>query len=57
MATFRNIKLKNGIEGCFIINKDRRIQISKTTTKAMFPDAETIAEGSTGCIKRRQKQI
>ena len=85
MATFRNVKLKNGIEDCFIINMNglyvrcveaknvafvevmlegessenniRRIEISKTTAKAMFPDAEDIATNSTRNFVRRQKQI
>ena len=85
MATFRNVKLKNGPEDCFVINMNgfnvrcveasnvdhvevmlegeasqtniRRIEISKTTAKAMFPDAEDIAAGSTMNFERRQKQI
>ena len=35
----------------------RRIEISKTSAKAMFPDPEDILSGSTRIPQRRQKQI
>ena len=85
MATFMNVKLKNGFKDCFTINihghyvrcveatdvehievmlegdssanNVRRIEISKMTAIAMFPDVEDIMTASTGSPQRRQKQI
>ena len=85
MATFMNVKLKNGFKDCFTMtahghcvrcleatdvehievmlegdssaNNIRRIEISKMTAIAMFPDVEDIMTASTGSPQRRQKQI
>ena len=45
------------LEGDPSVDNIRKIEISKTSAKAMFPDAEDILTGSTRNPQRRQKQI
>ena len=45
------------LEGDHCEDNIRRIEISKTSAKAMFPDPEDILSGSTKIPQRRQKQI
>ena len=45
------------LEGDPCADNIRKMEISKTSAKAMFPDAEDILAGSTRIHQRQQKQI